>query len=87
MKVEARDMSEDPIQQESGGTGLKVTIKNWNGVASWKWVANDDTCGICRVRAMTDIFFPLSKFLLNTIFRLLLTAVVRTASCLEMIGE
>ncbi len=30
-------------------TKLKVTIKNWNGVASWKWIANDDTCGICRV--------------------------------------
>merc|ERR1712027_65642 len=28
---------------------LKVTIKGWNGVATWKWVANDDTCGICRV--------------------------------------
>merc|ERR1711973_200521 len=30
-------------------TKLKVTIKSWNGVASWKWIANDDTCGICRV--------------------------------------
>ncbi|XP_023342947.1 anaphase-promoting complex subunit 11-like [Eurytemora carolleeae] len=27
---------------------LKVTIKSWNGVAVWKWLANDDTCGICR---------------------------------------
>ena len=26
-----------------------MTIKGWNGVATWKWVANDDTCGICRV--------------------------------------
>ena len=30
-------------------TKLKVTIQSWNGVASWKWIANDDTCGICRV--------------------------------------
>ena len=30
-------------------TKLKVSIKNWHGVASWKWIANDDTCGICRV--------------------------------------
>ena len=30
-------------------TKLKVSIKGWNGVASWKWIANDDTCGICRV--------------------------------------
>eukprot|EP00095_Tigriopus_kingsejongensis_P005194 snap_masked-scaffold321_size207582-processed-gene-1.4 protein:Tk05194 transcript:snap_masked-scaffold321_size207582-processed-gene-1.4-mRNA-1 annotation:"anaphase-promoting complex subunit 11" len=30
-------------------TKLKVRIRGWNGVATWKWVANDDTCGICRV--------------------------------------
>ncbi len=30
-------------------TKLKVTIRGWNGVCSWRWVANDDTCGICRV--------------------------------------
>jgi len=28
---------------------LKVTIKSWSGCAVWKWLANDDTCGICRV--------------------------------------
>lgn len=28
---------------------FQVTFKGWNGVATWKWVANDDTCGICRV--------------------------------------
>lgn len=28
---------------------MKVTIKHWTGVASWKWVANDDNCGICRM--------------------------------------
>jgi anaphase-promoting complex subunit 11 len=27
---------------------LKVTIKSWNGVAVWKWLAKDDICGICR---------------------------------------
>jgi len=27
---------------------LKVTIKSWNGVAVWKWLAKDDDCGICR---------------------------------------
>ncbi len=30
-------------------TKLKVNIRGWNGVATWKWIANDDTCGICRV--------------------------------------
>ena len=37
-----------PEQQGTAGTGLKVTIKSWSGVAVWKWLANDDTCGICR---------------------------------------
>ncbi|KAH9518395.1 Anaphase promoting complex subunit 11 [Bulinus truncatus] len=22
---------------------------NWTGVATWKWIANDDNCGICRM--------------------------------------
>jgi len=29
-------------------TRLRVKITRWNGVAVWKWCANDDTCGICR---------------------------------------
>merc|ERR1712168_1399795 len=28
---------------------MKVKIKQWNGVASWLWVANDENCGICRM--------------------------------------
>ena len=28
---------------------LKINIRSWSGVAVWKWLANDDTCGICRV--------------------------------------
>lgn len=40
-----------PTQIAAGNpkSRLKVTIKTWNGVAVWKWLANDDTCGICRV--------------------------------------
>ena len=34
---------------KSTKTKLNVTIRGWNGVATWKWIANDDTCGICRV--------------------------------------
>lgn len=26
-----------------------VVITDVLGVAQWRWVANDDTCGICRV--------------------------------------
>ncbi|XP_062548418.1 anaphase-promoting complex subunit 11 [Armigeres subalbatus] len=28
---------------------MKVTVKSWMGVAVWKWLANDDNCGICRM--------------------------------------
>ena len=30
---------------------MKVTIKEWNAVASWRWdMAEDEVCGICRVQ-------------------------------------
>ena len=35
--------------KNSSKTKLNVRIRGWNGVATWKWIANDDTCGICRV--------------------------------------
>ncbi|KAK0154221.1 Anaphase-promoting complex subunit 11 [Merluccius polli] len=25
---------------------MKVQVKQWNGVASWLWVANDDNCKV-----------------------------------------
>ncbi|XP_012252622.1 PREDICTED: anaphase-promoting complex subunit 11-like isoform X1 [Eufriesea mexicana] len=28
---------------------MRVTIKSWTGVATWRWIANDDNCGICRM--------------------------------------
>lgn len=28
---------------------MKVTIKQWNAVATWKWdVKGEEVCGICR---------------------------------------
>ncbi len=27
---------------------LQVTFHEWRSVAVWKWMANDDACGICR---------------------------------------
>jgi hypothetical protein len=46
----ARDLENQAPEEQQGtaGTGLKVTIRSWSGVAVWKWLANDDTCGICR---------------------------------------
>jgi hypothetical protein len=26
-----------------------VHLPGWTGVATWRWVANDDNCGICRM--------------------------------------
>ena len=40
---------ENRVISGASRTKLKVTLKGWNGVGVWKWVANDDTCGICRV--------------------------------------
>ncbi|KAE9051296.1 hypothetical protein PR001_g1580 [Phytophthora rubi] len=27
---------------------MKVTIKRWHGVATWKWGVDEECCGICR---------------------------------------
>lgn len=47
------DESVEPPKQKKdkfeSKTKLKVQIRGWNGIAAWKWIANDDTCGICRV--------------------------------------
>jgi anaphase-promoting complex subunit 11 len=29
---------------------MKVTIRKWNAVATWRWdIPEDDVCGICQV--------------------------------------
>lgn len=28
---------------------LVFDFSGWNGVATWRWIANDDNCGICRM--------------------------------------
>ena len=45
-EAEVGEVSPQPRQPASK---LRVTVKSWSGVAVWKWLANDDTCGICRV--------------------------------------
>jgi hypothetical protein len=40
---------------------MKVTIKEWNAVASWRWnMPEDEVCGICRVQF--DGTCPTCKF-------------------------
>ena len=29
---------------------MKVKLKSWMAVAAWHWMANDETCGICRMQ-------------------------------------
>ena len=42
--------SYDIIGRESTSRAtMKVTIKEWNAVAAWRWdMPDDDVCGICR---------------------------------------
>ena len=54
--------------KNSSKTKLNVKIRAWNGVATWKWIANDDTCGICRVAF--DGCCPGSYTIINIIGRL-----------------
>ncbi|XP_071794468.1 uncharacterized protein [Asterias amurensis] len=28
---------------------MKVKIISWTAVSTWRWIANDDNCGICRM--------------------------------------
>lgn len=40
---------------------MKVAIKEWNAVASWRWdMPEDEVCGICRVQF--DGTCPTCKF-------------------------
>ncbi|RAK77062.1 anaphase promoting complex subunit 11 [Aspergillus fijiensis CBS 313.89] len=40
---------------------MKVTIKEWNAVATWRWdMPDDEVCGICRVQF--DGTCPTCKF-------------------------
>merc|ERR1712087_382859 len=34
---------------KAGRINMKFKIKGWTAVSSWRWVANDDQCGICRM--------------------------------------
>jgi hypothetical protein len=38
------------IQPLQLSTAMKVTIRKWNAVATWRWdIPEDDVCGICQV--------------------------------------
>ena len=67
--------------EEAGSKSrLKITIRSWSGVAVWKWLANDDTCGICRVAF--DGCCPDCKFagddcpLVSSIYQQMMTIII-----------
>lgn len=51
----------DPAHSTIYLYNMKVTIKEWNAVASWRWdMPEDEVCGICRVQF--DGTCPTCKF-------------------------
>ncbi|TMS23506.1 Anaphase-promoting complex subunit 11 [Larimichthys crocea] len=40
---------EEEVEEIETRRRMKVKIRQWSGVASWLWVANDENCGICRM--------------------------------------
>ena len=46
---ENKDSSDLGASEAGSKSRLNINIRSWSGVAVWKWLANDDTCGICRV--------------------------------------
>ncbi|PSN56627.1 Anaphase-promoting complex subunit 11 [Blattella germanica] len=41
--------SGDKFISELANLGNPSVNNRWTGVATWRWVANDDNCGICRM--------------------------------------
>lgn len=39
-----------PPHETAPARGMKVKIKKWAGVATWRWdIPEDDVCGICQI--------------------------------------
>lgn len=53
-------LNENSVAIQSS-SAMKVTIKEWNAVATWRWdMPDDEVCGICRVQF--DGTCPTCKF-------------------------
>uniref|UniRef100_T1IQK8 Ubiquitin activating enzyme 4 n=1 Tax=Strigamia maritima TaxID=126957 RepID=T1IQK8_STRMM len=54
-KVIQEKMAEKQDQQDENGAEKEHKQKRhfvdrtWGGIATWRWIANDDSCGICRM--------------------------------------
>lgn len=46
----------DRVEGENPKTEKMFTLKKWNAVAMWSWDVECDTCAICRVQVMGELF-------------------------------
>ncbi|KAG5991762.1 hypothetical protein E4U52_003360 [Claviceps spartinae] len=50
MTIDGQNNSKSVFEPAHFLTRMKVTIKEWNTVATWRWdIPEDDVCGICQV--------------------------------------
>lgn len=47
--TDASTLNSQILQLWCGITSYHSCVHRWIGVATWRWVANDDNCGICRM--------------------------------------
>jgi anaphase-promoting complex subunit 11 len=63
---------------------MKVTLKEWNAVATWHWdMPEDEVCGICRVQF--DGTCPTCKFPGDDCALCELVATMRPLSCFGLL--
>jgi hypothetical protein len=47
--ISTRPAARQLLRPKAALDTMKVTIKEWNAVAAWRWdMPDDDVCGICR---------------------------------------
>lgn len=45
--------------------GPMFTLKKWNAVAMWQWDVECDTCAICRVQVMGELYLYVCEYNIN----------------------
>lgn len=47
--IKSKNQSDYELDSKFDDSFLRIySFTGWKGVAFWKWIANDDNCGICR---------------------------------------
>ena len=51
LSIVSDNLSHSFVLNQSRSSAMKVTIRSWHAVATWRWdMPEDDVCGICRVQ-------------------------------------